>query len=404
MRIKTAMFAALACWVLTAVPGVGAEISTRTFGGSDNDMAFAALTVPDGGVLIAGESLSESGSQVTFHLRLLRLASDGAVVWDRTAPDGLQGSASSLLASDDGFIVCGTVESEDGDDADLLLLAVDNDGSTLRWSRYGTELDEHGCAIVRAGDGGFFLIGNSVDPSDIVTNPGAAGYSGYAGRSNIFAVRTDVGGTEIWARRFDSENNVIASGAAATQDGGVLILAYILGFPADDDDILLMKLDREGNEIWSRTWMAGKAAGYDLISTRDGDYLIAGLQSFPKDPQRTKADALLIKVDPDGNELWSTSFGQAATVDTAHVVAETSEGAYVCAGWQNRDLYVSTDHLLLAGIDADGTLLWEDVTPLSVHLTFADILPEADGSYTLVGSASARPGMPFRIWVSNVAR
>lgn len=108
------------------------------------------------------------------------------------------------------------------------------------------------------------------------------------------------------------------------------------------------------------------------------------------------SDVLLIKVDAEGNEIWVVTYGEPNMVETAHVVTETTDGRYVCAGWQERDLYQYTDNLLLAAFDSDGALLWEDVTGMNVHITFGEILAHPDGSYVIVGSA-ARPGRPFRI-------
>ena len=72
-------------------------------------------------------------------------------------------------------------------------------------------------------DGGYLVGGNIVDPNDVVADPGAAGYGGFAGRSNVYLARTDSDGHEIWARTFGGENNVLATGGIQTPDGGFMI-------------------------------------------------------------------------------------------------------------------------------------------------------------------------------------
>jgi len=306
-----------------------------------------------------------------------------------------------MLAVEDGYVIAGTVQSDDGDDAEILLLRVDADGNEIWWNPFGTPLNEHGGRLIQTEDDGYVIIGNCVDPNDIVADPGAAGYAGFAGRSNAYLVKTDAAGNEVWSRRFETDENVIASGVEMAADGGIVLLTHILHYPVDDNDIRLFKVDGDGNEIWSRTWKEGKASGYDLIATSDGGFLISGLRSFPEDPARAKADALLIKVDSEGNETWLTTYGEPDMVETAHAVTETADGHYVCVGWQERDLYSYTDNLLLAAFDADGVLLWEDVTRRTVHTTFGAILGHPDGSYVVIGSA-ARPGSPFRVQVIKI--
>ena len=379
-----------------ASTAVGDETWIRTYGDGLDDMAFDALLLEDGGYLIVGETIVRYEPQMETYLQLLRLDEDGAIVWERTGVGDRLSSGSSVIAADGGYVIAGTVQSADGDDAEILLLKVDTDGNDVWWNSFGTPLNEHGRRLLRTDDGGYVVVGNSVDPDDIVADPGAAGYAGFAGRSNVYVVRTDAGGREIWSRRYDTEDNVIASGGAIADDGGIVVLSYVLRYPIDDNDVRLFKVDGEGDEIWSRTWEEGKASGYALAATSDGGFLISGARSFPEDPARAKSDALLIKVDANGNETWLTTYGEPGMVETAHVVTETANGRYVFVGWQERDLYTWTDDILIAAYDRDGGLLWQSVTPSTSHNLHERILEHPDGSYVIVGSAS-RAGRPFRI-------
>ncbi|MBE0636423.1 PQQ-binding-like beta-propeller repeat protein [Candidatus Bipolaricaulota bacterium] len=361
-------------------------------------MGRAVLLLDDGGYLVIGESAEQLEPQELPHIYLVRLDASGDVVWEKSSVEGRLSGGSSAIAVDDGFMVAGTVQSDDGDDAEILLLHIDSDGNEIWWQRYGTELFEHGGDLMRMADDGFAVIGNCVDPNDIVADPGAAGYAGFAERSDVYVVRTDANGNEIWARRFDRDENIVSSGGVATADGGIVILAYVLLYPLDDNDIVLFKIDADGNEVWSRTWDAGKASGYDLIGTSDGGYLICGTQSFPDGADQVPADALLIKVDEDGYEIWQTTFGDRSLSETAHVVTETRGGQYVIAGWQQPDLYTYVDSILLVAVDANGIPVWAEVTPTTAHNTFGEIHELPDGSFVIVG-AVAIPGRPFRLQV-----
>jgi hypothetical protein len=398
---STRLLAGLLLAVCIGSVAAGTETWTKTYGAGLDDMAYDALLLEDGGYLIVGESIVEYEPQLITHLRLLRLDADGEVVWERTGVGDRLGSGSSVVAVGDGYVIAGTVQSDDADDAEILLLKVDADGNEIWWNRYGTPLNEHGGRLIRTEDGGYVIVGNCVDPHDIVADPGAAGYAGFAGRSNAYLVRTDAAGDEVWSRRFETDDNVIASGGSMAAGGGIVVLTYVLRYPVDDNDIRLFKVDGDGNELWSRTWEEGKASGYDLIATSDGGFLVSGMRSFPEDPARAKSDALLIKVDAEGNEIWLATYGEPHMVETAHAVAETADGSYVCVGWQERDLYTWTDDILLAAHDRDGGLLWQSLTRSATHNTYGRILEHPDGSYVVVGSA-ARPGRSFRVQVIKI--
>jgi len=383
--------------LMTATVTVGSEPWIQTYGSGLDSLGHDVLLLEDGGYLVVADTVTQYEPVMIGHLLLMRLDADGEVVWERTYGGDRSCTGQSILAVEGGgYVIAGTIESETGSDPDAYLLCVDEDGTEL-WSRsFGTPLDEFGGRLLGTADGGYVIVANSVDRNDVVANPGAAGYAGFAGRSNAYIVRTDQEGNEIWSRRCVTEDNVIASGGAIADDGGVVVLTYVLYYPIDDNNVRLFKIDAAGVELWSRTWEEGKASGYDLIATSDGGYLISGARSYPDDPERAKADALLIKVDGDGCELWTTTYGEANQVETAHAVTETSDGQYVSVGSQLPDLYTYRDDIYLVGFDANGTLLWESVTPTAKHNMYEGFVQHPDGAYVIVGSA-ARPGGPFRI-------
>ncbi len=346
--------------------------------------------------MVVGE-ISTGNQPADLRVLLMKIDAAGTVVWEKTYPEGRQGAGSAILALDDGgFLVAGTTLSDDGDDADILSLWLDADGNELRSRKYGTPLNEDGRALVRTADGGYVILGISVDPDDFVADAGAAGYSGFDGRSNAYVLKVDAEGKEIWSRRYTTTDNVIVSGGASAPDGGVVVLTYRLGYPVDDNDILLAKLDSDGNEVWSRAWTDGDASGYGLVATRDGGYAISGMLADPDDPALKKGDALLIKVDADGNEIWSRSYGESSMIETAHVVIETAAGHFVCVGWQEVSFDDYGDDLCIAVFDGDGTPLSMSVTPTSAHNMYEGLLECPDGTLIVTGSA-AQAGRVFRI-------
>ena len=383
--------------LMTASTAVGSDAWIRTYGSGLENQGHDVLLLEDGGYLVVADTVTQYEPVMIGHLLLMRLDADGGVVWERTYGGDRSCTGQSILAVEGGgYVIAGTIESEGGSDLDVYLLCVDEDG-TERWARsFGTSRDEVGGRLLATADGGYVIVANSVDRDDVVADPGAAGYAGFAGRSNAYVVRTDEEGNEIWSRRYVTEDNVIASGGAIAADGGIVVLTYVLYYPIDDNNVRLFQIDATGVELWSRTWEEGKASGYDLIATSDGGYLISGARSYPDDPEREKADALLIKVDGDGCELWATTYGESDQVETAHAVTETSDGQYVSVGSQLPDLYTYRDDIYLVGFDANGTPLWESVTPTVKHNMYEGFFQHPDGSYVIVGSA-ARSGEAFRV-------
>ncbi len=380
------------------VAAASADVWTRTYGHGRDAMGHRVLLLADGGLLVVGEMAVGNG-EMDARALLLRLDPTGGVVWEKTYTEGRTSSGSALLAMDDGgYLVAGTALSDDGDDADILLLSIDANGNQVWAKSYGTQLNEYGGAFLRTADGGYVILGNSVDPNDFVADAGAAGYSGFDGRSNTYVLKIDSEGNEVWSCRYTTTDNVIASGGAIAPDDGIVVLTHRLRFPIDDNDIVLMKLDSDGNEVWSKTWTEGDASGYDLIATRDGGYAISGMLADPGDPELEKGDALLIRVDADGNELWSRTYGKPDKIETAHVILEMSAGRIVCVGWQEESFDEYGDDRYVACFSADGTPLWERVTTTSAHNLYEGLVEYPDGTLIIAGSA-AQPGRVFRVQV-----
>jgi hypothetical protein len=56
-------------------------------------------------------------------------------------------------------------------------------------------------------------------------------------------------------------------------------------------------------------------------------------------------DSLFIKIDPEGNELWTSTFGDPEMIDYGMVLAETADGGCVAARACDGPVHVECGHL-----------------------------------------------------------
>lgn len=269
---------------------------------------------------------------------------------------------------------------------DSYLIKVDQDGNEL-WSKtYGGPLDEMTGAL-QTPDGGYILAGNIVDPSDIVADPGAVGYGGFAGRSNIYLAKVDAAGTLLWEKTYGGENNILAAGELQTPDGSGLILATLLRYPDPGDYLYLLQVDQDGNKVWTRTWEEGSTLNaYGIVPTADGAYLIAGSYIPPEITDHSQADFLFIKVDDRGNEIWRRIIGDPDIIDYGQVLVADTDGGYVAAGDWERDLTSWDSDIAVVKIDAEGQLVWKQIIEMNTHSMFAALLRHPNGGYLIAGS------------------
>ena len=96
---------------------------------------------------------------------------------------------------------------------------------------------------------------------------------------------------------------------------------------------LCIKTVTEAPQIqWEQTYTP--LSGYSLAQTGDGGYIIAGCTPS-KGTRASPDDALLIKTDPDGNEMWQKRFG-GNEIQSGISALQTGDGGYIISGFSNR--------------------------------------------------------------------
>ncbi len=349
-------------------------------------MAWGVLPADDGGYYVVGTAGLEFGPEMRGNVHLLRTDAAGEVLWEKVYErDGYAEGAAIAWAGDGNLLISGPAVLSTTNGTDIYLLKVDPSGNEIWFKTFGGPMDEMGTAWPLE-DGGYLPAGNSIDPNDIVADPGAAGYGGMAGRSNVHLAQVDGDGNELWSRTCGGEDNVMVSDGLRTADGGLLLLATIMYYPESDDDIYLLKVDADGNEVWSRTWEEGMASAGSVVLTGDGSYLIAGSYSPPEVMDREKRDFFFVKVDPQGNEIWRKVWGDPEAGDDAALLAATADGGSIAAGDTGGDLSSWNQDIALIKLDAQGQQLWRQVIATQTHQMYGQMLQHPDGGYVLVGS------------------
>ncbi|MCU0568040.1 MAG: SBBP repeat-containing protein [Oculatellaceae cyanobacterium Prado106] len=134
----------------------------------------------------------------------------------------------------------------------------------------------------------------------------------------------------IWAIRTDAQGNVYVAGATfgnlyATKAGEV-------------SDVFLVKLDPNGQEIWTRQF--GYPLGASFINTAfsmdldaAGNVYLSGLsaRTVGLDPL-PRDDFWVTRYDPNGNRQWFTEFGT-SDYDEPYATAVSNDGSIYAAGW-----------------------------------------------------------------------
>ena len=170
---------------------------------------------------------------------------------------------------------------------------------------------------------------------------------------------TETFDTSIWAVTIPGDAGIAEAGQgiAVADNGDLVVIGYIVD-EVSNPDIYLVRLDGDGNEVWSSQLdlsMGGEDRGYAVAIDGDGNLGVTG----DTDTGPASSDIWIAKLDPDGNELWSTTVdgpdndndgGRAVAFDAAGNLAVAG---FVRSGPNDNDIWVGA-------YDPDGVELWTE--------------------------------------------
>lgn len=385
IRWTVVMFA----WVgsLHAQPAVIQQLS---LGGAGSDHVHAVLPRGELGMLLGGDSSSETNAlkQAQNHglsdFWIVATAADGHVLWDQTYGGTSSEELTSLVPTeDDGFVLGGTSTSPVSGTKtaplhggpDFWLTRIDSEGNP-RWDRSfgGPDIDRL-AQVLPLSDGGFLLTGYSdSDVGGNKTEPSRGGSDGWL-------VRISSTGELLWERAYGGTGTDTLDAAFELPEGGFLVVGDSDSPPGGDKDdgshglgdIWILRLDREGQKLWDRTYGGSNVEyAHDVIGLPDGGAVVlatslSGISGNKISPSRgggATADAYVIRLDDQGNRVWEQTYG-GSSVDLLVRGTLTNDGLLL-AGYSSSapsgnktSPHLGWDDLWLVRINLEGGLLWE---------------------------------------------
>ncbi len=131
-------------------------------------------------------------------------------------------------------------------------------------------------------------------------------------------------------------------------------------------DAWLVRIDLNGDTLWSRNYGGIDADdSWQIEKTPDGGFLLAG-GSYSYRNGNAEDDAWIVKTDANGNQQWTNHYGNADIQDWIWSIAPAMVNGtltgYVFTGVKNYNGSMNSD-LFLAKVDTAGNLLWDKSMP-----------------------------------------
>lgn len=168
-----------------------------------------------------------------------------------------------------------------------------------------------------------------------------------------------------------------------TLDGGFVLAGETQSFGAGGRDMYLLHAGPDGNQVWSRTFGgAGDDYANASIALADGGFALAGGTTT----EEGDLDFFLVRTDPAGNRVWDRTYGGEAD-DEAGAMTATSDGGLFIAGTTQAEAGANPD-LLLLRTDPDGDVIWSRVIGGDGLEQVNAAIETADGGFALAGATT----------------
>lgn len=206
------------------------------------------------------------------------------------------------------------------------------------------------------------------------------------GLSHLGLIKFNCLGEVEWAKALGGSilvNNI--RGGIVEADNGDIVFAYSLAVSWTTSSMLVGRFTPDGDMVWmKRVGIAGEYAR-DIIATEDGGFVVAGSTStYGEDRQR--ADIYLIKMDGNGEVLWTKTYGNLDAYDDAYGISNGSNGEILVTG---RYIVGGTFYGFFLRADANGDPITFKGYGQPNHRTFAyDVVETPEGDYLISGYTS----------------
>lgn len=278
--------------------GGGNEVWRKQIGTTANDFAWSVATDKSSNVFVAGYTEGaligdNLGGQDAF---VVKLAADGSEQWRKqfggSDTDFVQG-----MATDQGgnVLLVGMTRSDIGGShkgsGDAFVVKYSPTGEPLWKKQLGTNTVEQFYDAATDSAGNVYAVGFT---------------AGVIGEKNLglfdgLLVKFDPNGEVLWIKQFGSSGVETAWDVVAENNGHVLVVGNTSGTVAEpnqgSNDVFLIKFDQGGNELWKKQiGTSGFDEAYDLTADGNGNVFVTGMTEGDLfDTQKGVFDAFVVR-------------------------------------------------------------------------------------------------------------
>jgi uncharacterized delta-60 repeat protein len=197
-----------------------------------------------------------------------------------------------------------------------------------------------------------------------------------SGWDDVYLIKIKPNGDTLWTKTYGGAGFDEARAIAPTPDGNFIVAGLTNSFGAGKNDVYLLKIKPDGDTMWTKTYGGTmNEDAYAIAPTPDGNFIVAGDSICPRG-----AYVYLLKITPDGDTIWAKTYGAAYV----NAITPTPDGNFIVAGSAS-SFIAGTIGTYLLKITPDGDTLWTKTYGGTSNEEACAVTPAPDGNFIVAG-------------------
>jgi len=348
-------------------------------------VARAAALLLTSLILIAFVALQHAGAQ--------------QVVWSKQFGTSSSEAATAIALDGQGAVyvvgaTCGALFSANAGRRDVFAIKYNSAGDVLWDTQFGSDQDDVPYSAATDAAGNLYVAG--------ITDGSL--YSASAGGDDAFVLKLSPQGEVLWGRQFGTDEYDFAWGIAVDAQRSAL---YVVGETPGDlfgtnpasiptSDLFVVKFDLAGTQLWAHQMgTAHDDIPQSAAADGEGGVYVAGSTLDLFDSGLGGYDAFVARLTADGSVTWGRQFGTSVGDMAGAVRTHSAAGVYVAGAMGEAGEVSGPDAAFVARYDTTGTQQWlrqlntsrtNDEEEYSGLDTACDLAADAQGNVFMVGN------------------
>jgi hypothetical protein len=179
-----------------------------------------------------------------------------------------------------------------------------------------------------------------------------------------------------WAKTLGGEGSESANMITQTSDGGFMVASTVDSFGSGGNDILLIKLNSNGDIIWQKTYGgSGSDTASAIQQTADDGYILLGTTDSIGQGEN---DLWMLRLHSNGDIIWQKTYEGLDLQSHPHMV-QTSDGELIVTWGRDSSTFIIK-------VDNNGSIGWQKKYDISYG--FNDLKQTTDGGLVALRGGS----------------